>query len=94
MRAAALISIAIWSQGIAGSDARAMGTPLEKLIPVVQCPPLKQYTAAESRRIGEARRKLRAAEPGNILLDVTDDYSVLREQCRAIGDGNPPSNPK
>ena len=46
---------------------------------------LKVYTPDQSRQLGEARRKLRAADPQNILLGVTDDYGRLREQCRAIG---------
>jgi len=66
------------------SDANAMGANPTQFVVQVQCPPLKTYTPAQSKQIGEARKKLRAVDPKSILLDTNDDYLLLRDQCRAI----------
>lgn len=80
----ALISMMILLLAVGSSDAPAMGANPVQFVVQTKCPPLKRYSAEQSKQIGQARQKLRAADPGNVLLGVTDDYSRLREQCRAI----------
>lgn len=63
--------------------------PQEPVI-VVRCPPLKRYGAEQSKQVGAARKKLRAADPGSILLTMSDDYFALREACRALETGAKP----
>ena len=72
--------------GVCISDAAAMACRYEPPTSVlrIQCPPLKEYTTAQSIAIGEARKTLRAREPKSILLDVMDDAFALRSQCREI----------
>lgn len=70
---------------IASSDAGAMGANPAQFVPIAQCPPLKSYTPAQSKQIGEARKRMRTADPKNILLELSDDYLILRDQCRAYG---------
>lgn len=70
--------------GPLSSNAIAMGASPAQFVVQIQCPPLKNYTAAQSKQIGDARKKLRATDPGSVLLSTNDDYSALRAQCRAI----------
>lgn len=74
----------IWLPVAGSSDADAMGASPTQFVVQTKCPPLKRYSAEQSKQIGQARQRLRAADPGNVLLGVTDDYSRVREQCRAI----------
>jgi hypothetical protein len=84
MRLAGAILMMLSPLGLGSSDAIAMGANPIQFVTKVQCPPLKTYTAAQSKQIGEARKKLRIADPKSILLDANDDYLLLRDQCRAI----------
>lgn len=81
---AALVLMTLLPPGIGSSEANAMGANPAQFVAVVQCPPLKVYTPAQSKQIGEARKKLRASDPNSILLETSDDYLLLRDQCRAI----------
>lgn len=84
MLRAALILTTLLPLGLSSSDANAMAANPAQFVVQIQCPPLKNYTAAQSKQIGEARKKLRATDPGSILLSTNDDYQSLRAQCRAI----------
>lgn len=68
------------------SSPQAMSCQMLPQTIIARCPPLVNYTAAESALIGKARQKLRASgDPGNLLiLRVLDDAYRLREGCRAL----------
>ena len=84
MRSVVLLSMTISSLAGFNSEAVAMGCTIQPQAIVNRCPPLKQYTPQQSMEIGKAREELRLKEPSNILLTVTDDAFMLRQQCRAI----------
>jgi hypothetical protein len=89
-----LMLAAFWmtSSYLAGSnsEANAMAGPVpQEPVVVIRCPPLKRYTADQSKAAGLARKTLRTSNPGSILLTMNDDYFALREACRAIGQGAP-----
>lgn len=68
----------------AGRERLAMGCTVQPPVVQARCPPLRDYSPAQSIALGEARAALRAREPGSILLTVVDDAFNLRERCRAL----------
>lgn len=74
----------IWSLVAVSSDAVAMGANPTQFVAQPQCPPLKRYTAEQSKQIGTERKRLRALGGYPMMLETNDDYLILREQCRAI----------
>lgn len=83
-RSVALVSTTVCSLVASSSELQAMGCTIQPPVVVARCPPLKEYTPAESIAIGNARSALRAREPGNLILDVLDDAFALRQACRAL----------
>jgi hypothetical protein len=85
MRRLALRSMTICALAAAASDvALAMGCTVQPPVVQIRCPPLRDYSPAQSIALGEARAALRAREPASILLTVVDDAFNLRERCRAL----------
>jgi hypothetical protein len=84
MRLAALMLTMTWSLAAVPSDAHAMGANPTQFVAQPQCPPLKRYTAPQSKQLGTERKKLRAAGGYPMMLETSDDYLLLRDQCRAI----------
>jgi hypothetical protein len=75
-----MISLAV----LAASDAVAMGANPAQFVIRTRCPPLKTYTAEQSKQIGQERKRLRGQGGYPLMLETNDDYLLLRDQCRAV----------